>query len=201
MSINSITDRFGKKLNLYAENIDSEALLTNSVNATTVTADVLFSTSYSQSASDLTEIAATSLGPTLGDVAPVGFVSGIPASYTIHQDEKKAVNINTSMYKYTLSLKGLFDLSVGLPSAALQCVYSMTYPVDPRYLNASVIYKQGKALNILNSGNVYLDTPYLATVDTSVLGEMKLIFRLYSHINIPQASTLSNDFHIELVEA
>lgn len=198
MSINSITDRFGEKLNLYAENIDSETLLAGSIEATTVTADTCFSTSYPQSASDLTEYNATSRY-VLSDVAPVGFVSEIPASYTMHSEEKKAYNINTTQYKFTLGLKGLFNLSVGIPSATNQCVYSMTIAVDARYLNASVIYKQGKALNILNSGNVYLDTPYLATVDTSVLGEVKLLFRLYSHINIPQASTLANDFHIELV--
>lgn len=199
-SINSITDRFGEKLNLYAENIDTEALLTNSVNASLVTAETCFSTAYPQSAADLTEYNATS-SYFLSEVAPIGFVSEIPASYTIHREEKKAYNINTSQYKFTLGLKGLFDLLVGIPAAAVQCVYSMTFAVDARYLNAAVVYKQGKALNILPSGNVYLDTPYLASVDTSVLGEVKLVFRLYSHINIPQASTLANDFHIELVEA
>ena len=155
MSINSITDRFGKKLNLYAENIDSEALLTNSVEASTVTAETCFSTAYPQSASDITEYNATS-SYLLSEVSPPGFVSGIPPSYTIHREEKKAFNTNTSLYKYTLGIKGMFSLLVGIPPSASECLYSMTFDVENRYFNSIVIYKQGKALNILTPGNVYL---------------------------------------------
>ena len=44
-----------------------------------------------------------------------------------------------------------------------------------------------------------LDVPYLASVDTSVIGKVKLVFRRDNHNNTPNNSTLVNDFHIELV--
>jgi hypothetical protein len=198
MSINSITDRFGKKLNLYAENIDSEALLADSVDATLVTAETCFSTSYPQSAADITEYNATS-AYVLSEVTPPGFVSEVPASYTIHREEKKAYNTNTSLYKYTLDIKGMFQLLVGIPPSAAESLYSMTFDVENRYLNSIVVYKQGKALNILTPGNVYLDVYQLASVDTSVVGKVKIVFRRDNHNNTPVSSTLINDFHIELV--
>jgi len=198
MSINSITDRFGKKLNLYAENIDSDTLLADSVDATLVTAETCFSTSYPQSAADITSYNAQ-LDYLLSEVTPPGFVSGIPASYTIHREERKAYNTNTGLYKYTLDVKGMFQLLVGIPPSAAESLYSMTFDVEPRYFNSICIYKQGKALNILNPGNVYLDVYYLASVDTSVVGKVKIVFRRDNHNNTPDASTLLNDFHIELV--
>jgi hypothetical protein len=151
-----------------------------------------------QSASDITEYNATS-SYVLSEVSPPGFVSGIPPSYTIHREEKKAFNTNTSLYKYTLGIKGMFSLLVGIPPSVSESLYSMTFDVEPRYFNSLVIYKQGKALNILNPGNVYLDVQYLASVDTSVIGKVKLVFRRDNHNNTPISSTLVNDFHIELV--
>ena len=198
MSINSITDRFGKKLNLYAENIDSDALLASTVTSDLVTAETCFSTSYPQSAADITSYNAQ-LDYLLSDVTPIGFVSAIPASNTIHREERKAYNTNTGLYKYTLDVKGLFSLLVGIPPSAAESLYSMTFDVEPRYLNSICIYKQGKALNILTPGNVYLDVYQLASVDTSVIGKVTLVFRRDNHNNTPDASTLDNAFHVELV--
>jgi len=185
MSINHLTNSSGSAdtLDIYVKDIRARDLYIDGV---------------VQSASDITEYNATS-SYVLSQVTPVGFVSGIPASYTIHREESKAYNTNTSLYKYTLDIKGMFSLLVGIPPSAAESLYAMTFDVDPRYLNSICIYKQGKALNILTPGNVYLDVYYLASVDTSVLGKVTLVFRRDNHNNTPQSSTLVNNFHIELV--
>ena len=185
MSINHLTNSSGSAdtLDIYVKDISARNLSIDGV---------------VQSASDITSYNAQ-LDYLLSGVTPVGFVSGIPSSYTIHREEKKAYNTNTGLYKYTLDIKGLFSLLVGIPPSVAESIYSMTFDVDPRYLNSIVVYKQGKALNILIPGNVYLDVYQLASVDTSVIGKVTLVFRRDNHNNTPISSTLVNDFYIELV--
>jgi hypothetical protein len=178
----------------------AQNITVNKCEASEVTAKTCFSTEYPQSASDIT-IYGAQYRYTLGGLEPPLFVSEVAGTHTLHLEEKKAFNVDDNVYKYTLCIKGTFSLKVDIVPAPAPCEYIMTIDgIDPRYLASRVIFKTGKAINILFSGQVLsTDIPYLVSVFTGASGLVQIQFKSNSHALLLTNTFLQNDFSIELV--
>jgi len=200
MSINSITDRFGKKLNLYADNIDSEALLADSVSASTVsassvdageiTSQTVVTTPYvhsilNKSYSDVSDV-------TLDSSTPPGFATLISAiSYS--RSETEAYDDTLAEYVKIFTIKMRCQVNIGLAPANVPC------SIDIRFGNIPAEY----ASTFLQSGRCDFNTAggtkgnlgfYNLVNNTS--GEMIATISSISHLGIFQgtANTIDLEF-------
>ena len=203
MSINHITDATAVKLNLYSNSITvDDQLSAENINATSITAtneisgNVLVASEYVQSAGDKVELDA-SAKYLLGDIFPVGFVS-TPIDLTLVYEEKKVFNLATGTYDFSLTIKGNFKVLAGLPANTGVCEYSMTItdPILDGYLNANVLFSQGKGVGANGSGAA---STYLNVVQTNVANQLKLGFGNITHTQTPQNFNINNDFEIKLL--
>ena len=178
------------------EDINCNEVICSGLQATfTSEAATHYSTAYSVSAGDKVELDA-SAKYTLGDIAPVGFV-GNPTALSLLDDEKKVYDRTTTNIKYSLTLKGNFTVDALLLAAGGGCSYSMTISgVDARYVNSDVIFKRGKGVG---TNGIGADSAYLTTVDTTVAGEVRILFQNFSHLQTPQNFTIVNDFEVQLL--
>ena len=163
----------------------------------TVEADTCFSTQYAQSGGDQFDKTAVARY-TLGDVAPVNFVS-TPSAETLLLSEKKAFDLDTALFKYSLNVKGNFTVVANLAPAGVACSYSMTIDgINDRYLNAVAVFKRGQGISANGAG---AGSAFLTVVDTSVLGVVRVLFQNITHTQTPQGFSIVNDFEFELVVA
>ena len=197
MSINSITDRFGQKLNLYAENIDSEALMADSVsaaavsastvNAGEITANSVVRTPYVHSIRN--ETYSDTSDVTLAAVQPPGFITGIISTTYSSFQEQKYDNV-LGVYVDTLKLKVRTNCQVGLPPAATPVAISFKITNIPIVFHNSAL--QFGAADFRGSGGSKGSGIGLWVIDTSVQGE--IIFNLAddTHINVDQLNAIMN---------
>jgi hypothetical protein len=154
-----------------------------------------YSTAYSVSAGDKVQLDA-SAKYTLGDLVPANFV-GTPTALSLLDEERKVFDRTTTNIKYSLTLKGNFTVLANLPANNVLCAYSMTISdVDARYLNADVLFKRG---NGVSNNGIGAAATFITVVDTSVVGEVKIIFSNQTHTQILGGATIVNDFEVQLL--
>lgn len=198
MSINAITDRFAEKLNLYAENIDSEALLSNTVAAATVSASAVNAGVISSSSVVTTPYVHSIRNETFSDVSdvtlfqmvPLGFISSINRTTYSSIQEQKYDNA-LGLYVDTLKLKVRTECAVGLPPAANPVSISFKILNIPAVFHNSVL-QFGTGDFRGSFGNTGLTGIGFWSIDTSVLGE--IIFNLSgaTHINVALLPAIMN---------
>jgi hypothetical protein len=197
MSINSITDRFGKKLNLYAENIDSEALLVGSVSAAAVSASTVNAGEITAAAKVTTpyvhsirnETFSDTSDVTLVDVQPPLFISGISTITYSSFQEQKYDNV-LGVYVDTLKLKVRTNCQVGLPPAANPVAISFKITNIPFIFHNSVL--QFGTADFRGSGGTKGSGIGFWTIDTSVQGEIIFVLADDTHINVAQLNAIMN---------
>ena len=194
MSINSITDRFGEKLNLYAENIDSDTLLAatvsaSSVNAGEITSATNVTTPYvhsilDKSYSDVSDV-------TLDSSTPPGFATIISA-IAYSRSETEAYDDALAEYVKILTVKMRCQVNIGLAPLNNPC------SIDIRFGNIPAEY----AATLLQSGRCDFNTASGTKGNlgfynlVNAPGEMIATISSISHLGIFQgtANTIDLEF-------
>jgi hypothetical protein len=207
MSINSITDRFGKKLNLHAENIDSEALLadsisattinaTTSINADTITANIAVSAPVIRSNNERLYTTASDVG--LTSSFPLGFISSI-SDVRYQRDVIEKYDPDIFNYVKLLKIKNFFTATVGLNSGPASAGFYITvYNIPDEFHNSVLEYGRG---SLRSTGGVTGSTGFgLWQVNTTVLGEVTWSFSASTHSAVlPGANIVEAEIELRAV--
>jgi len=198
MSLNSITDKFGKKLNLYAKDVEMEYLLTNSVACANLSATNIVGTTASISDSVTTtyfrtekeKSFSTSSDVVLTSSSPAGFIALI-SDVTWDRSIREKYDPDTSSYVRTLKIKVRCDCTVGIPPGADICGFYITVNnVPAEFHNATLRF--GFADFRTQAGTIGTSGLGLWTVDTSVVNKITFSLANSNHSNVFQGSNIMN---------
>ena len=199
MSINSITDRFGQKLNLYAENIDSEALMADSVTASTVSASAIDAGEITSASVVTTPYVHSILDKSYSDVSDVTLDSSTPPGFatiisaiSYSRSETEAYDDALAVYVKILTIKMRCQVNIGLAPLNNPC------SIDIRFGNIPAEY----ALTLLQSGRCDFNTASGTKGNlgfynlVNAPGEMIATISSISHLGIFQgiANTIDLEF-------
>ncbi len=197
MSINSITDRFGEKLNLYAENIDSEAILSTTISAAAVSASTVNAGEITSNSVVRTPYVHSILDKSYSDVSDVTLNSSTPAGFatlisaiSYSRSETEAYDDALAEYVKIFTIKMRCEVNIGLAPFNQPC------SIDIRFGNIPAEY----ASTILQSGRCDFNTAGgtkgnlgFYNLVTNTPGEMIATISSISHLGIFQGTANSID--------